>query len=102
MGWTPNDPPISPPPFLIIFQIINTKRSTPANLLLAFGASSTACTIKEEGAWTLPFSPSTVKRRFFGRPRAFQLAAGDPTDSSPSDGRLGGRMTGNPWIPAGI
>jgi hypothetical protein len=48
------------------------------------------------------FSPATVKRRFLGRLRACQLAAGDPWDPSPSGGRFGGGRTGNPWIPVCI
>jgi hypothetical protein len=46
--------------------------------------------------------PIYSEKAIFGRLRVFQLAAGDPADSSPSDGRLGGGRTGNPWIPAGL
>jgi hypothetical protein len=45
--------------------------------------------------------PIYSEKVIFGRHRAIQLAAGDPADSSPSDGRLGGGRSGNPWIPAG-
>jgi hypothetical protein len=45
--------------------------------------------------------PIYSEKAIFGRHCAIQIAAGDPADSSPSDGRLGGGRTGNPWIPAG-
>jgi hypothetical protein len=46
--------------------------------------------------------PIYSEKAIFGRHRVFQLAAGDPADSLPSGGRLGGGRTGNPWIPVGF
>jgi hypothetical protein len=46
------------------------------------------------------FSPSTGKEAIFEELPCDQLAAGDSSDSLPSDGRSGGGRTGNQRIPA--
>ena len=79
------------------FSVVRTASST-----MDSGTLMKVSKGNKESLDLTPIPIYSADRRFLGRNRAQQLAAGDSPDPSPSGGRFGGGRTGDPRIQACI